>query len=195
MRTDESEGLMKIGYARVSTDEQNIDMQRRALRRSGCVEIFHDKCSGADFNRPGLSRALERLRAGDTLVIWKLDRLGRSLRRLLEIVGVLHRRRIELESLSERIDTSSPGGLLFFHVMAALAEFERALISERTREGISAAVLRGERIGRRKALSDQELESARLRLSKGERVAAVARSLAVGRSTLYRSLRSPSKRA
>lgn len=180
---------MKIGYARVSTDEQNLDMQRRALRRAGCGKIFQDKCSGADFNRPGLERALKVLRAGDMLVVWKLDRLGRSLVRLVDAINALGERKVQFRSLSENIDTATPGGLLVFHVMAALAEFERALIGERTREGLAAAKKRGVKIGRQAALTNAKLSQARARLHAGESAEQIARRLKVGRSTLYRALR------
>lgn len=180
---------MKIGYARVSTDEQNLDMQRRALRRAGCGKIFEDKCSGATFNRPGLERALRTLKAGDMLIVWKLDRLGRSLVQLVDALNALGERKIEFRSLSENIDTATAGGLLVFHVMAALAEFERALIGERTREGLAAARKRGVKIGRRRALSASKLRRARDCIDAGESAKEVARRLNIGRSTLYRSLR------
>lgn len=152
---------MKIGYARVSTDEQNLALQEDALHRAGCAEMFADRgVSGAEFSRPGLDAALEKLASGDTLVVWRLDRLGRSLTKLVELVNALGDRGIQFESLTESIDTSSAGGKLIFHMMAALAEFERALISERTRAGIAAARHRGKELGRRRALSLVQREEA-----------------------------------
>lgn len=139
---------MLIGYARVSTDEQNPALQFDALTRAGCARIFTDSASGALLNRPELDKALARLKPGDTLVTWKLDRLGRSLAHLISLVAQLEARGIAFCSLSEAIDTGTPSGRLLFHVMGALAEFERALISERTRAGMAAARARGSVIGR-----------------------------------------------
>jgi Enterobacteriaceae phage serine recombinase len=179
---------MKIGYARVSTEDQNLDMQRQALQQAGCERIFEDTISGAARKRSGLNRAMRSLKGKDVLVVWKLDRLGRSLPHLIDLLGVLGKRNVEFHSLSENIDTTTPGGRLVFHVMAALAEFERALISERTREGLAAARKRGTRIGRRKALCAMRLSGARARIDAGESVKSVAQSLKVGCSTLYRAL-------
>lgn len=139
---------MLIGYARVSTDEQTPALQFDALSRAGCQKIFTESASGAAVNRPALEEALSALQPGDTLVTWKLDRLGRSLAHLITIVTLLESRRVAFRSLSESIDTETAGGRLLFHVMGALAEFERALISERTRAGIAAARARGRIIGR-----------------------------------------------
>lgn len=147
---------MKIGYARVSTEEQNLDLQFNALRNAGCSRIFDDRgVSGATFNRPALEQALDALNAGDTLVIWKLDRLGRSLGHLIELLDQLERRAVAFHSLSEAIDTNSASGRLVFHMMGAMAEFERALISERTRAGMSAARARGVKIGRPSKLKSE----------------------------------------
>lgn len=140
---------MKIGYARVSTDVQRMDLQMDALRQAGCDHIFTDQgISGASTERPGLKQAMDMLQKGDTLVVWRLDRLGRSLVNLVELVSSLGRQGIEFRSLTESIDTSSPGGKLLFHMIAALAEFERSLISERTKAGMAAAKLRGKHVGR-----------------------------------------------
>ena len=139
---------MLIGYARVSTDEQSPDLQFDALNRAGCHRIFTDSASGATMSRPALDEAIRALRPGDTLVTWKLDRLGRSLSHLISIVTQLESRGIVFRSLSESIDTQTASGRLLFHVMGALAEFERALISERTRAGMAAARARGRSIGR-----------------------------------------------
>ena len=140
---------LKIGYARVSTDFQKMDMQLDALKKAGCDFIFTDHgVSGATVERAGLQQAIEMLQTGDTLVVWRLDRLGRSLVHLVEQVSSLGRQGVEFKSLTESIDTASPGGKLLFHVIAALAEFERSMISERTRAGMAAAKLRGKHVGR-----------------------------------------------
>ncbi|WP_076511810.1 recombinase family protein [Pseudacidovorax sp. RU35E] len=150
---------MKVGYARVSTDEQSVDLQVQALQRAGCDLVFTDRgVSGAVFERQGLSQAMRRLRKGDTLVVWKLDRLGRSLSSLVRIVSTLGRRNVQFSSLSECIDTGTAGGVLIFHLMGALAEFERALISERTKAGMAAAKRRGSPVGRPKALSSEQID-------------------------------------
>ncbi len=182
---------MKIGYARVSTQEQNLDLQRRALSEAGCVRIFEDRgVSGAARKRPGLDEALSRVSEGDVFVVWKLDRLGRSLPHLIEVVQDLGVRGAGFQSLSEAIDTTTAGGRLVFHMMGALAEFERALISERTRAGMKAAKARGDSVGRPPKLTRGQVEHARMLIEgKEESVAAVARSLKVSKPTLYRALR------
>jgi len=181
---------MRVGYARVSTDEQNLDLQRRALKAAGCARIFADQgVSGAARKRPGLDKALESLSNGDVLVVWRLDRLGRSLPHLIEIVQALGGRGVEFQSVSEAIDTTSAGGRLVFHIMGALAEFERSLISDRTRAGMAAAKARGQVVGRPRKLTRKQIEHARkLIASEDGTVTAIARILRVSRSTLYRSL-------
>jgi len=160
--------MKKIGYARVSTSDQNPDLQLAALKAAGCTKIFSDLgVSGADFQRDGLNEALKSLRNGDMLVVWRLDRLGRSLVELVRLVNELGQRKIEFHSLSEAIDTSSSGGRLLFHLLAAMAEFERSLISERTKAGMSAARARGSQIGRRPAMTDEERRNAHLVLAEG----------------------------
>ena len=182
---------MKIGYARVSTQEQNLDLQRRALSEAGCGRIFEDRgVSGAARKRPGLDAALSRVSEGDVFVVWKLDRLGRSLPHLIEVVQDLGVRGAGFQSLSEAIDTTTAGGRLVFHMMGALAEFERALISERTRAGMKAAKARGDPVGRPRKLTRGQVEHARLLIEgREESVAGVARSLKVSTPTLYRALR------
>jgi DNA invertase Pin-like site-specific DNA recombinase len=143
---------MLIGYARVSTDDQNLDLQRDALSRAGCKKIYEDRMSGARAARPGLTTALEVARASDVLVVWRLDRLGRSLKDLIELVSTLDRQGVGLQSLQESIDTTSSSGKLIFHMFGALAEFERNLIRERTHAGLTAARARGRKGGRPKAL-------------------------------------------
>ncbi|HEX8047512.1 recombinase family protein [Rhizobium sp.] len=148
---------MKTGYARVSTEDQKMDLQLNALKEAGCDRVFTDHgVSGAGFERPGLDGVIKALRKGDTLVVWRLDRLGRSLVRLVQFVDELGRKGVEFQSLSENIDTTSSGGRLVFHLIAALSEFERALISERTRAGMDAARRKGLHLGRPPALTKQQ---------------------------------------
>ncbi len=134
---------MLIGSARVSTHEQNLDLQRDALTAAGCKKIFWDEGSGATGARPGLQQALDALREGDVLVVWRLDRLGRSLRNLIELVGQLEQRKVGFQSIQEAMDTATSGGKLIFHVFGALAEFERNLSQDRNQAGLSAARARG----------------------------------------------------
>lgn len=181
---------MQIGYARVSTDEQTLALQQDALQAAGCDRVFTDTISGATAERPGLTEALGYARAGDTLVVWRLDRLGRSLRHLIETVAVLEQRGVGFKSLTESIDTTSPGGKLIFHIFGALAEFERDLIRERTRAGLTAARARGRRGGhpRVKAFTDpKKLALARqLYADKQTPVVTICAMLGVSRATLYR---------
>ncbi len=184
---------MLIGYARVSTDDQSLDLQLDALRQVGCKRVFTDKASGARENRPGLTEALSHLRAEDVLVIWKLDRLGRSLRHLVELAGTLLDKKIGLKSLNDPIDTTTPQGRLAFNLFASLAEFERDLIRERTQAGLSAARARGRKGGRPKGLPPQAERTAyaaetlyrEQRLSVRE----IAEELGIAKSTLYEYLR------
>lgn len=147
---------MKIGYARVSTYEQNLDLQVNALTDAGCDKIFEDHVSGSKHSRPGFDDALSHLRKGDTLVVWRLDRLGRSLKHLIEVINLLEERKIGFQSLQESINTTTSGGRLIFHMFGALAEFERHLIQERTQAGLAAARARGRKGGRPKALNDEK---------------------------------------
>lgn len=180
-----------VGYARVSTVEQNLDLQVAALKAAGCSDIFTDHgLSGADFQRPGLRKALRLLKANDMLVVWRLDRLGRSLVDLIQTVNGLSRRGCDFRSLTESIDTSSSGGRLVFHMMAAMAEFERAIISERTKAGMEAARARGSRIGRRPSMTDLQTEAARHAVEIDlEPIAEVAARYRVHPKTLARVLR------
>src|SRR5215204_2354234 len=152
---------MLIGYARVSTEDQNLDLQRDALQKAGCEQIYTDRVSGTKAERTGLTEALSHLRSGDTLVVWRLDRLGRSLRHLIETVTDLHERGIGFKSVQESIDTTTSGGKLVFHIFGALAEFEREIIRERTKAGLTAARARGKTGGRPKALTDKQVEMLR----------------------------------
>ena len=179
---------VNIGYARVSTDDQNLDLQRAALKAAGCDPVFEDQVSGMTVRRPGLDQALARLGAGDSLVVWRLDRLGRSLPHLIETIRLIGDKRAGFRSLNESIDTTTAGGRLYFHMMGALAEFERALIIERTRAGMKAAKARGIEVGRKRALTPAQVSHARQLIDQGESPSAVARSMKVGRSTLYRAL-------
>lgn len=178
---------MKIGYARVSTIDQNLDLQTDALKKAGCEKIFSDMASGMLDSRQGLAEALEFCRKGDTLVVWKLDRLGRSLKHLIEMVNQLQAKDIGFVSLQESVDTTTSGGKLVFHVFGALAEFERELIRERTRAGLHAARSRGKLGGRPKKLSDKQKLMARKLLSDSSNsIKEICATLKISRSTLYR---------
>ncbi len=159
---------MRIGYARVSTVEQNLELQLAALRAAGCEKIYEDLgVSGSADERDGLTKAMEALRPGDVLVVWRLDRLGRSLIRLIELINLVAAKGAHFKSLNEAIDTDSPGGRLVFHMMGALAEFERSLISERTRAGMQVAKDAGKPIGRPPALSPAQIQEAQRALEEG----------------------------
>jgi DNA invertase Pin-like site-specific DNA recombinase len=180
---------MLVGYARVSTQDQNPALQLDALKAAGCEKLFVEKASGAQRDRPELLAALEYLRAGDSLVVWKLDRLARSLKQLIETVELLESRSIGLRSLTEAIDTTTAGGKLVFHVFGALAEFERSIIRERTKAGLDAARARGKKGGRPPALVAKDLAAAKAMLSDPEiTMEEVAKRLRVAPSTLYRHL-------
>ncbi|OAI20414.1 DNA invertase [Methylomonas lenta] len=177
---------MLIGYARVSTQDQNLDLQVDALIKADCQKIFNDKISGSRSERPGLAKALEMLRDGDTLVVWKLDRLGRSVKKLVDLVGELQRQGIQFKSLTDAIDTSTPSGRFFFHVMASLAEMERELTVERTRAGLEVARQLGRKGGRSRKMTDSKIESAKKLLANGVPPRDVAKNLGVSVPTLYR---------
>ena len=177
---------MLVGYARVSTDDQNLELQQDALGKAGCAQIFSDKASGSRIDRPGLDRALAALRKGDCLIVWKLDRLGRSVRHLVELSAGFKLRGIDLRSVSDGIDTSTATGRFFFHVMSAFAEMERELIRERTNAGLAAAKNRGRIGGRPRAMTAGKLEAAEKLLRAGMPVSDVARSLEVSAPTIYR---------
>lgn len=180
---------MLVGYARVSTLDQKPAMQIDALTAAGCARIFTEKASGAQRERPELHAALDYIHEGDTLVVWKLDRLARSMRQLIETVENLQSRGIELRSLTESIDTTTPGGRLVFHIFGALAEFERAVIRERTSAGLLAARERGKKGGRPRTLGPNDLAAAKAMLADPEiRVEDVAARLKVSPATLYRHI-------
>jgi DNA invertase Pin-like site-specific DNA recombinase len=192
---DRAKGLRYIGYARVSTGEQNLQLQIDALRAAGCDKIFRDKgVSGAVAERPGLSRALRGLKEGDVLVVWRLDRLGRSLRHLIELIHDLGSAGHGFRSLSETIDTGSASGRLFLHMMGALAEFERELIGERTKAGLQAARMRGKRLGRPPAMNERKLALALSLKSEGVERKQIAAACGVSVATLYRALREVAKK-
>jgi len=177
---------MLIGYARVSTDDQSLDLQLDALNEAGCKRVFTDKASGTKKNRPGLTEALSHLREGDVLVIWKLDRLGRTVKGLVDFVGELAEREVQFRSLTDGIDTTTPTGRFFFHVMASLAQMERELIVERTKAGLASARLRGRLVGRKRSMTPSKIESAKRLLSAGTPPREVAQNLGVSVPTLYR---------
>src|SRR3712207_3875726 len=178
---------MLIGYARVSTHDQTLALQKDALQKAGCKKIFSDQVSGTKTERKGLSDALSHLRTGDTLVVWRLDRFGRSLRHLIDIVTMLHEKGIGFKSLQENIDTTTSGGKLVFHIFGALAEFEREIIRERTQAGLESARSRGKVGGRPKTLSARQVQVLRnMAADKSLTVSDVCQTLGIGRTTFYR---------
>ena len=179
---------MRIGYARVSTQDQRLDVQHEALTRSGCDKVFDDTMSGKVTDRPGLQKTLDILRKGDTLVVWKLDRLGRSVKQLVDLVSGFEEQGITFVSLTDSIDTSTPAGRFFFHVMASLAEMERELTVERTRAGLETARLKGRVGGRKRLMTDGKMDAARSLLAAGLPPHDVAENLGVSVATLYRWL-------
>jgi DNA invertase Pin-like site-specific DNA recombinase len=180
---------MLVGYARVSTPEQSLDLQQDALARAGCERLFTDVASGAQAERPGLAAALALLRPGDTLVVWKLDRLGRSLPHLIDCVTQLRAREIGFRSLQESLDTTTSGGKLVFHVFAALAEFERDLIRERTRAGLAAARSRGRKGGRPRVMDARKVAMAVALYGDAQHTPAeICAALRISKTTLYRYL-------
>jgi DNA invertase Pin-like site-specific DNA recombinase len=181
---------MRIGYARVSTHDQNLDLQKDALKKAGCERIIVDVASGKQEKRSGLDRARDLLRKGDVLVVWRLDRLGRSLKHLIELMGELEREGIGFQSLQESINTTTPGGKLVFHLFGALAEFERNLIRERTKAGLDAARARGRKGGRPKTLDvDQRVVAVDLYEQRKHTVEEICRTLGISKPTLYAYVR------
>lgn len=176
-----------LGYARVSTHAQNLDAQKNRLKEKGAIRVFEDVVSGRTFNRPGLAALIDYARPGDMVCVVRLDRLGRSLKELLETVAILKRENIDLVSLEEKIDTSSAAGELVFHVFGAIAHFERRLIAERTRDGIESARAKGKRLGR-PPLDNDKLDAAFKLIEAGTSPTETAKQLGLGRSTLYREL-------
>jgi DNA invertase Pin-like site-specific DNA recombinase len=184
---------MLIGYARVSTNEQTLDLQKDALEKIGCVKIYSDVVSGVKAERKGLDEALEYVREGDTLVVWRLDRLGRSLKHLIETITKLSNRKIGFKSITENIDTTTSGGKLVFHIFGALAEFERDIIKERTNAGLSAARSRGRLGGRPKAKTLDTPKKVALAQSlyenKDNTIEEICKTLHISRATFYRYIK------
>ena len=184
---------MKIGYARVSTSDQNLQLQEDALNKAGCELIFYETASGAKTDRPELNRLMEHLRADDVVVVYKLDRLGRSLKHLLEVVDTLNKQKVGLQSITDMINTTTPQGRLFFNISASLAEFEKDLIRERTQAGLVAARARGRKGGRRTGMSKEAEQKAILAESyyREEKlgVSQIAKEIGVSKMTLYKYLR------
>lgn len=182
---------MKIGYARVSTEDQELSLQVDALKAFGCAKIYTEKASGSNLSRPELEKALDNLRSGDTLVVWRLDRLGRSLPHLIETVGELKEKNVQFASTTENLDTSSEAGQLIFHIFGAIAQFERSLISERTKAGMAAARKKGKRAGRKPAMTPKEAKLATsMLLSDSVTKTEVAKHFGVSRPTLDKALKS-----
>ena len=178
---------MLIGYARISTQDQTLNLQKDALEKAGCSKIFTDTASGAVAERVGLQEAMQYVRSGDTLVVWRLDRLGRSLTHLITTITRLQERQIGFMSITENIDTTTSGGKLVFHIFGALAEFERDIIRERTQAGLLAARARGKRGGRPKTLKDKKVAMAQaLYNDTNNSVAEICKTLTISRVTLYR---------
>ena len=178
-----------VGYVRVSTQDQNPNLQRDALAAAGCMRIFEDAASGTHAERPGLTQAIDYVRDGDVLVVWKLDRLARSLPHLIEAVAGLEAKGVGFRSLTEAIDTTTPGGRLVFHLFGALGEFERDLIRERTRAGLVAAAARGRKGGRKPVATPERLGRARAMIARGLTVREAAARLKIGKTALYAALR------
>ena len=181
--------MAHVGYARVSTLDQDPALQLDALTAAGCGKVFEDRASGARTDRPGLEKALDYAREGDVLIVWKLDRLGRSLPHLIETVSALEKRGVGFRSLTEAIDTTTAGGRLVFHLFGALGQFERDLIRERTRAGLAAAEARGRKGGRKPVITADKLKRAREIIDKGLTVREAAVRLKVGKTALYDALR------
>lgn len=178
---------MFVGYERVSSDDQSLDLQHDALTKAGCDHIFSEKISGAKSDRPQLSAAVAYLRPGDTLVVWRLDRLGRSLKDLLAVIEDLNSRGIGFKSLTESIDTTSSAGKLIFSIFGAIAEFERQLIRERTLAGLASARARGRKGGRRQSISNKKVAAAhQLAATSEESIGQICESLGISRATYYR---------
>lgn len=181
--------LSHIGYARVSTLDQNPALQLDALAAAGCAKVFEDRASGAKADRAGLAAAVSYARDGDVLIVWKLDRLGRSLPHLIETITTLEKRGVGFRSITEAIDTTTPGGRLVFHLFGALGQFERDLIQERTRAGLVAAAARGRKGGRKPVVVPEKLQRARAMVASGLTVREAATRLKIGKTALYAALR------
>jgi DNA invertase Pin-like site-specific DNA recombinase len=182
-------GFMNIGYCRISTDSQNDSLQLQALKDAGCEKIFSDVASGSKTDRVGLRECIEFARSGDVIVAWKLDRIGRSLKDLIETVNTLKEREIGLKIITQQLDTTSSSGMLFFYIMGALAEFEKSLIQERTRAGILASRARGRLGGRPKALDKKQVAVAESLYADGKTsISQICKTLGISRATFYRNI-------
>lgn len=179
---------MLIGYARVSTQDQSMNLQKDALAKAGCKEVFEDIISGSKSERDGLEKLLKYIRQGDTVVVWKLDRLGRSLKHLIEIVQLFNDRDVGFKSIQENIDTTTASGKLFLHIFGALAEFERELIKERTLAGLKAAAERGRKGGRPRVMDEKKVQQARALHQSQIPIAEICDILKVSKGTLYRNI-------
>jgi len=188
-KTDKAAAVAQIGYARISTAEQKLEPQVDALKAAGCETVFEDIISGAKAERPGLKDALAFLRNGDTLVVWKLDRLGRSMKHLVETVTGLGECGVGFRSLTEGVNTTTTGGTLVFHLFGALAQFERDLIVERTQAGLKAAAARGRKGGRKPVVTLKKIEQAKAHISEGLTVREAAARLKISKTSLYTALR------
>ena len=193
-RTKTAELVAPVGYARISTADQSLAPQIDALKAAGCGEIFEDCVSGAKTDRPGLNQTLDHLRSGDTLIVWKLDRLGRSMGHLIDTVRDLDQRGIGFRSLTEGVDTTTSGGTLVFHLFGALAQFERDLIRERTRAGLSAAAARGRKGGRKAVVTAEKLKRAKMMIERGLTVREAAARIKVGKTALYNAINADTSR-
>ena len=181
---------VNIGYCRISTNDQNLDLQLDELKKAGCERIFQDIASGAKSDRKGLKEAIEFARSGDVIVCWKLDRVGRSLRDLIETINTLKDRGIGFRCLTQQLDTTTPSGMLIFHVFGAMSEFERSLIQERTQAGLQAARARGRLGGRPKLDNSQRIEIAASLYNDGKvSVAEICKNLKISKATFYRDLK------
>jgi len=180
--------LANVGYARVNTQDQDLSLQLDALAAAGCGKEFEDRASGVQACRAGLRAALDYVRDGEVLVVWKLDRLGRSLPHLIETVTELAKRGVGFQSLTEAIDTTTPGGRLIFHIFGELGQFDRDLIQERTRAGLAAAAARGRKGGRKPTVTEEKLRRAREHIAKGLTVREAAMRVKVGKTALYKAL-------
>lgn len=187
--------MATIGYVRVSTGEQDTALQLDALRKAGCKKTFEDRASGVKTERPGLADAIRYVREGDTLTVWKLDRLGRSMKHLIEIITELDAKGVGFRSLTENIDTTTSGGRLVFHLFGALAQFERDLIGERTKAGLKAAEDRGRRGGRQPAVTPDKLRKARQHMASGLNVREAAARVKIGKTALYAALKAEKSKA
>lgn len=179
---------MLIGYARVSTQDQNLELQFSALYKIGCEKIYQDEILGARNNRPGLQQALNELRKGDTLVVWKLDRLGQTVKSLIELINQLKEKDAHFKSITDNVDTSTPSGRFFFHMMTSLAQMEKELVVERVKVGLASARSQGRIGGRRRKMTKSKIESAKKLLTSGILPRDVARKLGISIPTLYRWL-------